>query len=157
MNIFYLDHDPTIAAQQLVDKHVVKMPLETAQMLCSAYPQGTAPYRRTHYNHPSTVWSRMSKENYTWLIEHGYSICEEYSYRYGKQHKSLDIIKWCEQNQAAIDFPEQGFTEPPQCMPDDCKASSSVLAYRNYYNKHKAYIFSWKHRLPPEWINITKV
>lgn len=157
MNIFYLDHDPTIAAQQLVDKHVVKMPLETAQMLCSAFPQGAAPYRRTHYNHPSTIWSRTSRENYQWLINHGYAICDEYSYRYNKQHKSLEIIKWCEQNQATIDFPEQGFTEPPQCMPDDCKAFSSVIGYRNYYNKYKAYIFSWKHRLPPEWVNITNL
>ena len=49
MNIFYVDSDPVIAAQQLVDKHVVKMPLETAQLLCSAFPQGAAPYRRNHY------------------------------------------------------------------------------------------------------------
>lgn len=37
MNIFYLDHDPHRAAHWLVDKHVVKMPLESCQMLSTAH------------------------------------------------------------------------------------------------------------------------
>ena len=36
MNIFYLDKNPVVAAQMSCDKHVVKMILESAQMLCSA-------------------------------------------------------------------------------------------------------------------------
>jgi len=156
MNIFYVNQDPVIAAQQLVDKHVVKMPLETAQMLCSAFSQGEAPYRRTHYNHPSTVWSRASYDNYMWLVAHGLALCDEYNYRYGKEHKSKSIINWCRDNVEKISFKQTGFSDPPQCIPDDSKDSDHVKAYQTYYNKHKSYIFSWKNRTPPEWINITK-
>ena len=37
MNIFVLDEDPTIAAQMQCDKHVVKMIVESAQMLSTAH------------------------------------------------------------------------------------------------------------------------
>ena len=84
MNIFVLDYNPKRAAQMQCDKHVVKMPLETAQILCSAFEPGTAPYKRTHYNHPCSVWGRESKVNYKWLIEHGLALSDEYTYRYGK-------------------------------------------------------------------------
>ena len=49
MNIFVLDEDPVISAQQACDKHVVKMILESAQMIkCSIFPQGEAPYNTIH-------------------------------------------------------------------------------------------------------------
>ena len=49
MNIFYLDRDPVVAAQMMVDKHVIKMILESAQMLCSAKRKldGTPYYAKT--------------------------------------------------------------------------------------------------------------
>ena len=65
MNIFVLDNDPFKAAEYQCDKHVVKMVLETAQLLCSAHE--TAPYKRTHYNHPCAIWTRSSLSNYMWL------------------------------------------------------------------------------------------
>ena len=37
MNIFVLDESPVTSAQMQCDKHIVKMPLETAQMLCSVW------------------------------------------------------------------------------------------------------------------------
>lgn len=151
MNIFYVDKNPIVAAQQLVDKHVVKMPLETAQLLCTAFPQGSAPYRRTHFNHPSAVWTRKSKSHYLWLIEHGLALCEEYSLRYGKTHKSMEVILWCKSNIDLVDWKDLSFTDPPACMPDDCKLSSSVESYREYYRKHKSYIYKWTNREKPEW------
>jgi hypothetical protein len=151
MNIFYVDSDPVIAAQQLVDKHVVKMPLETAQLLCSAFPQGAAPYRRTHYNHPSAVWTRRSRANYEWLIKHGIALCEEYTKRYGKQHKSNIVILWCQANIDQIEWGEDFFTDPPECMPDDCKTGNSVQSYREYYRKYKSYIYRWTNREKPQW------
>ena len=36
MNIFVLDENPVIAAKMACDKHIVKMILESAQMLCTA-------------------------------------------------------------------------------------------------------------------------
>jgi hypothetical protein len=151
MNIFYVDRDPVVAAQQLVDKHVVKMPLETAQLLCSAFPQGVAPYRRTHYNHPSAVWTRQSKSNYKWLIKHGIALCDEYTKRYGKQHKSNIVILWCRDNIDKIEWGEDFFTDPPTCMPDECKIGDSVESYREYYRKHKSYIYRWTNSERPQW------
>lgn len=37
MNIFYIDRDPVQAAEWMVDKHVVKMILESAQLLSTAH------------------------------------------------------------------------------------------------------------------------
>lgn len=151
MNIFYVDRDPVIAAQQLVDKHVVKMPLETAQLLCSAFPQGAAPYRRTHYNHPSSVWTRRSRANYEWLIKHGLALCEEYTRRYKKVHKSNIVILWCQANIKGIQWGEDFFTDPPECMPDDCKVGDPVQSYREYYRKYKSYIYNWTNSNKPDW------
>ena len=76
MNIFILSGDPTEAAVAQINKHCVKMPLETAQMLCAAYPDDVAPYKKTHYNHPCTVWARTCIENFNWLVEHGIALCQ---------------------------------------------------------------------------------
>lgn len=64
MNIFILSYDPEEAALMQCDQHIVKMPLETAQMLCTAYPIEIAPYGRTHFNHPCNLWIRESRANY---------------------------------------------------------------------------------------------
>ena len=84
MNIFAVDQDPKISAQQLCDKHVVKMILESAQMLCAVYDNGTAPYKRAFYNHPCTIWARETEQNYEWLLNHAYAMCQEYTRRDGK-------------------------------------------------------------------------
>ena len=35
MNLFYLDEDLDKCAEYHVDKHIVKMPLEAAQLMCT--------------------------------------------------------------------------------------------------------------------------
>ena len=121
MNIFAVDKDPKISAQQLCDKHVVKMILESAQMLCSAYPNGDAPYKRAFYNHPCTIWARESQENYEWLLDHAYAMCQEYTRRYGKVHKSIDAIEWCGKNYIKLRLPRKGLTKFAQAMPEQYK------------------------------------
>ena len=150
MNIFYLDKDPVKAAQAMCDKHVVKMVLESAQMLCSIHED--APYRRTHYSHPSTKWSRTTRENYNWLLAHAYALCDEYTHRYGKTHKSQQVIDWCAQNIDKVKFNKSGFTQPPQAMPKIYHSPDSVYSYRKYYLMEKNSIASWKkNRNPPNW------
>ena len=99
MNIFILDTNPRKCAEYHNDKHVVKMILETAQLLCGVHwiTQSTyeIPYKLSHKNHPCSIWARECIENYNWLCELGIELCEEYTYRYGKRHKSQDIIEWC--------------------------------------------------------------
>ncbi len=151
MNIFVVDEDPRIAARQLCDKHVVKMILESAQMLCSAFENGEAPYRRAYYNHPCTKWARESTANYEWLLTHAYQLCDEYFDRYSKVHKSLDAIDWCDNHYADLNLPNTILTPFAQAMPDEYKNDDAVKAYRDYYNGEKSYFAKWKSQLVPEW------
>ena len=85
MNIFYINEDPIIAAQELADDHIRKMQIESAQMLCTTFHHYgiDAPYKKAHYNHPSTKWVRESIYHVYWLLEHGLEICDEFVIRYG--------------------------------------------------------------------------
>ena len=137
MNLFYLHHDPVEAARLQCDRHVVKMILETAQMLSRAHLELDGikvAYKSTHKNHPSTVWVRSSAEAYEWAFTHMMALGDEYTRRYGKVHKTIrehaEMLSLVPIN---ID-PNAGFTEPPQCMYDECKRDDTVLAYLTYYN-----------------------
>lgn len=137
MNIFYLHEDPSVAASYMYDKHVVKMILESAQMLCTAhhhYGNGdNVPYKKAHYNHPSTVWVRDNQWNYYWLYNHMLALGEEYTKRYGKEHLTITKCKDALE-QPPVGMPAGGYlTQPPQCMPDQYKSDCSVDAYWNYY------------------------
>lgn len=137
MNLFYLDRDPVEAARLQCDKHVVKMILETAQMLSTAHVEldgVQVAYKATHKNHPSTVWVRSSAKAYRWAYEHMMALSAEYTRRYGKVHKTI------RENALSLSLPPVNvdlgadFVDPPQCMYDECKRDDTVLAYQLYYN-----------------------
>ena len=142
MNIFYLSTDPEKAAQMMYNKHVVKMILESAQLLCTAHvisdgENTNVPYKVTHKNHPSAIWARESTSNYKWLYDHMIALGEEYTRRYGKKH--LTIIK-CSGvlSKAPANVTKTELTPMPQCMPDQYKVpGNSVEAYWNYYEAEK--------------------
>jgi hypothetical protein len=149
MNIFVLDKDPKKAATQQIDKHIVKMPLESAQMLCAAlvrHGREDTPYKATHKNHPCTLWTGKSQGNFRWLVKHGIALCEEYTSRYGKRHKCQDVIEWCAENDSSIPPGKQ--TDFAQAMPVHYKRICPVLAYRSYYKGDKARIANWKQNKP---------
>ena len=140
MNIFYLSPSPKWAARSQCDKHVVKMVLETAQMLCSAQRWYGAEddhlYADTHKHHPSAVWARANNQNYKWLHEHFMYLSEEYTLRYMRRHKSA--IALLEPLRRVPDgIPRGNFFTPPQCMPAEFKHPCTVTAYKAYY-RHKA-------------------
>ena len=153
MNIFILDYDVKKCAKYHVDKHVVKMILETAQLLCGGHwvVNSEAPYKLSHKNHPCSIWARESLTNYLYLCELGLELCYEYTYRYGKKHKSQQVIEWCIENKPNIK--DIGFTEPAKAMPDEYKVKSVVESYRNYYREAKSGFANWKNREIPEWFN----
>jgi hypothetical protein len=153
MNIFFLDLDTKKCAEYHCDKHVVKMILETAQLLCSTHwvIGSEAPYKLSHKNHPCSIWVRESLSNYLYLCDLGLELCEEYTYRYGKRHKSQDVIEWCLTNKPNISDTE--FTEPPKAMPDEYKVNNVVESYRNYYIGAKKDFAKWKNRNIPEWFS----
>lgn len=143
MNIFYLDRDPVKAAKKHYNKHVVKMVLEAAQLLCTAHhlcgnPEDV-PYKKTHINHPSAVWVRSSKANYMWCYEYMLALGTEYTKRYGKNHL---VITKCKDALAKVPFAIHAvdFFDPPQCMPDEYKMADAVDGYKKYYEFGKAHL-----------------
>jgi len=161
MNIFFLDYDTQKCAQYHCDKHVVKMILETAQLLCGVHHMtdqmttnnrpstDQVPYKLSHKNHPCAIWSRESLSNYLYLCDLGLELCKEYTYRYGKKHKSQDVIEWCLINKPNII--DKNFTTPPKAMPDEYKVNDVIESYRNYYRGAKKSFAVWKYRNLPEW------
>ncbi len=152
MNIFVLDLEPSKAAKFHADKHVIKLILETAQLLSTAVRLSGIDfgYRITHQNHPCSLWTRKTRANFEWLKELGIALCEEYTYRYGKIHASESIIRGAP-NQIITAGPLTPFA---QAMPEEYKNNDPVAAYRNYYLAEKKNLLHYTKREKPEWIKI---
>ena len=176
MNIFAIDKDPIQSAMWMVDKHVVKMILETAQLLSTAHrildgeqytdktktgrnvkrwrlpdDRETVLYSATHINHPSAVWCRANNNNYNWLYCHLLGLLAEYTYRYGKHHK-CEIMSYALMR-APYNIKIDYLTPVTPAMPDEYKVpNDSVASYRNYYRVAKARMHKWTKRDVPEWI-----
>ena len=160
MNIFILDKDIDKCAEAHVDRHVIKMILESAQMLCTAHhacpTDATRPekfYKQAHLNHPSTIWVRTTVANYEWMIIHALALCEEYTHRYGKIHSTNALLNDVLSN-APKNIKQEGWREPPPAMqhyPQCIVQGDSIQSYKNYYNEAKAYFAKWSKREQPEW------
>lgn len=175
MNIFYVDKDPKQAAQDLVDSHVRKMILESAQLLSTAHrvldgeqyievsEKGRKLkrwklkefddifYKSTHVNHPSATWVRKSIGNYLWLYEHFCSLLNEFTYRWGKHHKCEFLIEPLSNTPKSI--PNKPFSPVTLAMPDSCKIyDDHIECYRYYYNTEKRHLFKWTNADAPKWI-----
>jgi len=146
MNIFYLDESPVVSAKLQYNKHVVKMILESAQMLCAAHHVlGSSidiPYKLAHKNHPSTVWVRENSIHYDWLYLHMRALGLEYTRRYSKNHMSITKCRHLHVHPNNI--PHEPFEQPPQCMPDEYKDKCSIQAYWNYYIGEKHIVANTK-------------
>ena len=152
MNIFALNSDPILAAQNHVDRHVVKMPLEASQILCTVVRGlgGEARYKPTHKNHPCTRWAGESSGNYEWLVQLGLALCNEYTHRYGKRHACEAVIREVSAPLPALRIAPRGAFA--LAMPEEYKQVDSVAAYQAYYRAEKAHLHSWKNRQPPVWL-----
>lgn len=156
MNIFALSSCPVRAAQYQCDKHVVKMILESAQLLSSAHHMTESKYaplvyKLTHKNHPCSIWTRTSRQNYDWVSRHFVALSEEYFYRYGRIHKSYSLYNEILSNCPSL--PDIGLTEFVKCVPDEYKCYEPVTAYRHlyYFEKRKTIKMVWTEREKPDW------
>lgn len=113
------------------------------------HPLDSILYSATHINHPSAVWTRVNSLHYEWLYQLARELCTEYTYRYEKVHKCEAVLNYLLATPEDINTSE--WTDPPQAMPDDVKCADAVQAYRNYYNKYKRDICTWKVRPVPAW------
>jgi hypothetical protein len=157
MNIFVLDTDVSKAALAHCDKHVVKMILESAQMLCTvANELGVdTPYRSTHKHHPSTKWAAASKDNYLWLYNLMLALNEEFRYRFGHDHNHLSVDKFLgrvELNQVLDRLEDNGLTPFALAMPDEYKTNDAVESYRRYYANAKKDLLTYTKRFAPLWL-----
>jgi len=179
MNIFVLDKDHKKNAKYHANTHVTKMTLETAQMLCTAvricmeesgfhndFIEETLPkaksgkaYRRSHPNHPCTIWARENQANYLWLCSLGYELSKEFTRRYDKVHACHSVIEQCAalSHYIPVDlYNPRKITPFAQAMPDEYKDKDAVVAYRRYYKSK--YDGGMKMEYPegktPYWLHI---
>ena len=176
MNIFYLNEKADIAAKQHVDKHVVKMIIEYAQLMSTAHrmldgkqwydktangrriarwehperEKDAVLYKASHINHPSAIWARDSCANYEWLYSLWMNLCEEYTHRYGKVHLTQQKLQSILGN-PPINIKQDKMSKVPQAMPEDVKQQDSVKAYQEYYRNYKSNMAKWTKREAPEW------
>ena len=176
MNIFYLNDNAQISAQEQCDKHVCKMAIEYCQLLSTAHRvlDGAEYYDKTkngrkikrwllsddrelnlmkasHVNHPSNIWTRECAANYDWLLEMWVNTCYEFEYRYGKKHATLERLKYLTNRPKNIRM-DISRTEMPQAMPEYCKvANNPIQGYKNYYINEKKRFATWKKRQIPNW------
>lgn len=186
MNIFALSKCPVESAQQMIDKHIVKMPTETCQMLhtnilCMQYVQehgeepqlkqlkafhkeiGSDLMKPAMLNHPSTIWARQSLANFDWLYQHGLALCDEYSYRYDKEHGTHQRIIDCIQHRSIVanyQYPTNKLTPVTIAMDDSYRIKNTfnddwkfvIESYRHYYREGKWEFAEWrKNRQPYDW------
>jgi len=158
MNIFASDTDPVKAAQNLDDKRVVKMVLESAQILCAAlYNLGywkSNLYKPTHVNHPCVKWAGRSRGNFHWLVLHGLALNEEYKERFFSiyPHKSTSVILSCAEIIKGVPLDELGMTPFANCT-NISGNISTVKKYRAYLSqtKWRGSNAKWTVRGKPSW------
>jgi hypothetical protein len=152
VNIFLLDQDIRKCARYHADQHVVKMILESAQILCTVVNQagGKSPYRSTHPRHPCTLWAGRSLSNWLWLRRLALALNGEYRYRFGalKDHRSAVVAR----NLRPPTIADLSLTEFAQAMPERYKVEgNAVAAYRRFYIGEKSRFAKWTRRRPPKW------
>ena len=173
MNIFVLHTDADRAARDQCDKHVPKMIVETAQMMASALrthgaedvdmplTKSGSPYKGGYPNHPCTRWASECQENFLWLAEHGLALCNEFEFRFEKEHACFEPI--LEMMMLNILIPKKGGRTPfALAMPDEFRPIDidgeleyhayglrAVEAYRAYY--HSKEFAEWKYTDEPSW------
>ena len=171
MNIFVLDNDAVESARMMCDKHVVKMILESCQLLSTAHHvldgeplyinTGKRKYKTyictkknicksTMINHPCTIWARETRANYIWLWRHAYALCNEYKQRYGKVH-AMESMLMNELYDPPLNIPKGKITAFAQAMPEQYKDPNAVVAYRKYYINEKVRFAKWKNSKTPDW------
>lgn len=172
MNIFALDGGPARAARYHCDRHVVKMVLETAQLLSTALwltcPAEAARLRSsgliylpTHSRHPCSLWLLESAANVRWLGRLGLALADEYEFRYpGKAHASRRVIEAClalfleaSSSQHCAISAARRRTPFVQVMPGEYIQRDPVEGYRAYYRGAKAHLARWTRRCPPVWFH----
>lgn len=177
MNIFFLDKNPQKCAEFHCNKHISKMVVELGQLMCTTRhllgDKSHINYRKTHEFHPIQNWLKSNPHHYYWTLALGFALCNEYSYRYEKKHKTEKVMEECRNSFFGGNIPhfssattsDLSFDDcervynlcsvPALAMPDEYKVEGDAIqSYRRYYalNKYFTIDFRYKKRQQPEWI-----
>ena len=162
MNRFIIEDNPDAIARSLCDQHIVKMPLEEAQMLCTAlwhhapeYAEEKSLYKPVHQKHPCTLWAMKTRTNFSYAYDLYCSMLCEYHHRYGKWH-GAGKHSWAISRGIKL-IPDGDITPHPQCFSghDDCKTDEDwpIVAYRAFYTLDKSSFARYnKGRNKPQWM-----
>ena len=153
MNIFILDKDIEKCAHYHCDQHVIKMILESMQMLCTALNKKgfSTPYKSTHIKHPCVLWVEQSFGNFLWLKKLALELNTEYRFRFEKDcnHKSILVLDDIQ----SFSYENSGQTDFVQAMPDKYKIpGDAIKAYRQFYLGEKMKFAKWTKRRVPDWV-----
>ncbi len=157
MNIFVLDLDIEKCARYHCDQHVVKMILESVQILCSALSlRGIeVPYKPTHTKHPCVLWAGGSRSNMKWLERLAKALNREFRYRFQRSadHESINVLRTLH----FTPVEDVGLTPFAQAMPKEYQVQgNAVVAYRRYYVTEKARFARWTRRRKPYWFTVSR-
>ena len=168
MNRFIIDHHPDAIAQSLCDQHIVKMPLEEAQMLCTSvwhhapdYAEACELYKPVHQKHPCTLWAMETRANYTFAFKLYDAMLRDYNWRYDKIHGASKHSEALYKGIMFIPPKEEGMTPHPQCFSghDELKTDEKypIMAYRAFYAVDKLKFARYsKGREMPVWLAESK-
>jgi len=166
MNRFLISYTPEWIARELCDKHIVKMPLEEAQMLCTVirrYDPDHADrhdlYKSVHEKHPCTLWAGESRANYNYAFRLWNHMCLEYTYRYGRRHASERFINALRDGIMCV--PEGDLTAHPECFSEHTDLKTGEFypmdSYRKFYmTKQRRFSMKWTNRPVPSWFRFEK-
>lgn len=160
MNIFVVHQAPRVAAEMLNDRHVMKMIVESSQMLANAFPlkileeapRTKAGHTRIHsyLHHPCSKWVLQDRNNWMWLLRHSIQLCHEFEYRRDKTHFTKKFVWWCANHRNCLELPNIKRTPFVLAMPDIYKVECPIESYRNYYRAEKNW--TWTKREKPFWL-----
>ena len=161
MNRFIIEDTPIKIAQSLCDQHVVKMPLEEAQMLCTAlwhhapeYAEEKNLYKPVHQKHPCTLWAMETMANFNFAFNLYADMLWEYEDRYHKTHGASKHYHSILAGRKYI--PKGKLTKHPQCFSgmDELKTDEfyPVKAYRAFYIADKARFARYRYTQQPTWM-----
>jgi hypothetical protein len=178
MNIFVLDRNQELCAQYHNNKHIVKMILESTQLLSTAYYEygpvssfavsenesiifynnqkiegfpRLSFYKPTHRNHICAKWARSTQQNWEWLLKLGKELCKEYTFRFKKTHSCESILEWMELNPPKLkdDKLEEFVCAMPKVYYETVE--NPIISYRLYYTFGKDHLANWGNRGEPQW------
>lgn len=177
MNLFFLSMNPKTAARWHANIHIVKMIVETAQLLCNVHRRAAGkesnclppytrkrsiPYQDSKAGHSklgSMIWVAESLGNYRWAVQLGLELCREYNRGRGRakgkvtKHRTEAVLEWLRDHEP--NFRRKARTKVRRvhlAMPDELKQDDIIEAYRDYYfSKRKTMRMEWPEGRTPEW------